>query len=358
MKIKISLLPIFLIISITSYSQDFTLSRIQAESESLSMAVVYSLPQTSLQVTLEIIKNSYIKGPYAEFAKKFLDLADVIMDDSEVWSISAIECKPINEPDPAHYFGLFFKTIPDNLNSLNSLNDHGILLSKPESVIDYKILPISNVNNENLVIDPLLIEETQKVRTDTFYKTIMNDTAFVRIPVFKKQVLAKNQEELAKETAHELIKTRKRRIKFIRGEYDFHPDAATLSLMIKEMEKQENIYLQLFKGVKTQQKYKYTFSIMPSKNLESIDLGYFSKENGFSKEPAKSSGKIMVHFQKDGTPVESKIVTDGNLQKNTIIYRVPQFITVIFSSGEKEISKVRVPFYQFGFIQSFNLKLK
>jgi hypothetical protein len=42
---------------------------------------------------------------------------------------------------------------------------------------------------------------------------VVTDSTFTRIPVFKKQIQAKTFEEMAKEAAHELIKTRKRRIK-------------------------------------------------------------------------------------------------------------------------------------------------
>jgi hypothetical protein len=260
-----------LLISVNLLSQDFNISRVQPGVKPTNQAIIYSLPRTSLKISIEVTKSIHKKGPYAEFANKYLGLTDVITTDSEVWHITGIDCHPVNEPDPLHYYGLTFKTLPSNVQSIYALHKHGILLDEPGAINEVFLEPAQDeYTGGKISLDPQFITEAITERTDTFYKTIMNDTAFVRIPVFKKQIHAKTFEELAKETAHELTKTRKRRIKLIRGEYDFHPDAATLRLMIDEMRKQEEIYLQLFQGLKVEQRYSYTFNILPAENLAKV----------------------------------------------------------------------------------------
>jgi hypothetical protein len=67
---------------------------------------------------------------------------------------------------------------------------------------------------------------------------------------------------------------------------------------------------------------------------------------------------ISVHFQKNEPAPLPKPSLEKDLPKNSILYRVPSLISGVFVSGENEIFRMRLPFYQFGTIQTFILELK
>src|SRR4030042_6562239 len=114
-------------------SEDLTISKIQAGNKLINHSLLYALPRTGLHVTLEITRVINKKGPYAEYAQKYLGLTNVPLSDSETWQFSGANFKPINEPDPEYYYSIYFKTFPENINLLLALDNRGILINSNES---------------------------------------------------------------------------------------------------------------------------------------------------------------------------------------------------------------------------------
>lgn len=351
MRRKLIILAFFVAISSTVSAQSFSISKFNSIQPS-NQSVIYALPQTVLNVNIELTKTTLKRGMYAEYAEKYLGIKNVPFGDYEKWSMDDIKLIPVNEPDPNHYYSLTFKTVPENLQSLFSMNQKGILLELPS---DWKrnFIAVPGIY-EKSINDPFIIDDLIKEKVDTLYKTVVTDSTISRIPVFKKQIQAKTVEEMAKEAAHQLIKTRKRRIKLVRGEYEVQPDGAALKIMIEEMMKLEQFYLSLFVGDKKQEKLTQTFVIYPSNDLSPQKLGSFSEEDGLKTGSSSSSNIISVQFARANGIESPGIVPDKG--QNLLYFRVPAMVKVSLFIDQSERLQTNVPFYQFGSIQGIALR--
>ena len=66
-------------------------------------AVAYSLPRTTLKVTVEVEKESIRKGPYARYAQKFLGVMAPLAD-KDIYTITGGKIGFAEEADPAQVY--------------------------------------------------------------------------------------------------------------------------------------------------------------------------------------------------------------------------------------------------------------
>jgi hypothetical protein len=339
-------------LSSCSLTKDTEVSKISDKGTIDNKTIIYALPQTVIYMRLELTKTIIKKGPYAEYAKKYLDLSGVPLKDSETWDISDVKIWPAINADQSQYYTLTYKKYPENLSKLFSLSNNGI-------VLDYTGAWKGNMNkttseeNKELLFDPNITDEISKEQVDTFYKTIVTDTSFVRLPVFKKQIQIKNIEELAKEEAHELIKTRKRKLKLLRGEYEFHPDGKTLEVMINKMEEQEKKYMVMFTGITVKEKYYNTYTFAPQLEDLSREMCYFTNEEGVND--TKTEGSLPVILQVMRETVSFPGVNPKKSQ-NSLYVRFPIMTSVIVKMDNEQIAEAKLPVYQFSPVQIMPLK--
>lgn len=303
---------------------------------------IYSLPQTSVTVVVEVTKTSIAKGPYAAYAKKYLKLENVVMKDTSFWDITDVKVTNSVEADPSQMYMVTFKTFPDQVRRLFSLSNNGIVLNFGNVADEaYK----SSGFAHNLYFDPLITEELDKEKIDTLYKTVMTDSTIVKIPIFKKQIQAKSNEELIEEAAHELIKTRKRKLKTLRGEYDYHPDGKALEVMVTELSKYEEQLLEMFTGKHSTEKQYFTYTIVPKATELTKELSYFSGAKGIQNEKAFKSSALSVQFVRNQEPLQS-VTPEKN--KGLLYFRAPIATTVTVKLDDKNLYSIRIPVYQFG----------
>jgi hypothetical protein len=339
------ILFVALSISTCAIAQSFESFKISTNQPLTSQGMIYALPQSNIMVTVEVTKTIVRKGIYAEYAEKYLSLQDVPMKDSQTWAISNVKVHSQVEADPSQLYAVTFKTFPEKMNYLFSVSRNGIVLDLANAWKRTVFKHVPGGQEIDPVLDPNIMDETFKIKVDTFYKTVMTDSTFVRIPVFKKQIQAKTKEEIIQETANQLIKTRRHKIKILRGEYDFHPDGKALEVMVDELTKYEETLLSLFAGVKRAEKEYFTFMFIPQGETLSKELCYFNPEKGIldQKEPGSSVISIRVNKEQETLKVALPEKT-----KNTLYVRAPVMTNVTIKVDDKNLSSGRIPVYQFG----------
>jgi hypothetical protein len=311
------------------------------------------LPQSTLELTLETTKIIVKKGIYAEYAEKYLHLQNVPLENSITWMINSTKIEALTEADPLSYYTLIYKTYPDNLNRLFSLSDKGVILDFTNSWKNTGNFHLENDKADSLN-DPRIYKSTIIEKTDTFYKTIVTDSSFRRIPVIKKQILAKTVEDEANETAKLILKIRKSKIDLLRGKLTYPPDGEALKLNLEELDKLENIYLTMFVGMRFQEKRTQTFYVTPRKEQVSVDLCYFSADKGIQSQPLPGNRLITLQLTKlgDNTPAMTVPVK----AQNALYFRVPVTVNATIRISNDILASERIPVYQFGFMQTFPLK--
>jgi len=316
-------------------------------------SIVYALPQTNLVITIEATKTITKKGIYAEFADKYLHIKNVPTGDSQKWTITNTKIDTQMDADPLSYYTVTYKTYPDNLDKLFSISEKGIILDFANS---WKSIIKKNLNNEksDSIFDPELVKPVSEEKIDTFYKNIITDSTFRRIPIIKKQILAKTIEDEANETANLILKIRKSRIKLIRGKLDYPPDGEALKVNLEELNKLENMYLSMFCGMKFQEKRTYTYYVTPKKDQLTADLCYFSADKGIQTQPLPGNRLLTLQLNKL-SEVNSPNVIPGK-KLNILYFRVPLTVNAVLKlSNDILVSKI-LQVYQFGFIQELPIK--
>lgn len=312
--------------------------------------LVYSLPKTRIDINVLVTKVTTKAGPYAAYAEKYLTLKDVPVNDSEVFEITKVQISPVSEPDPEHFYAISFKSYPSNLDKLFTMTQEGYMLDLQNSwkQISYEY-PSKNTTSgiafERSIYDQVVVENI-----DTLYKTVMKDAAFVKVPIYKKSMEIKNEEDKAEDMANLILKLRKRRLKLMMGEYDYHPDGAALKVIVEELGKQEEELMSHFTGKKITETTHYSFSITPS-GATAKDIAWFSEERGISETAVNGAKAISVSIETKGAVATNSAAKATDKTTNGIYFRPPVTNQVSVKMGNKILAEGKIPVYQSGALQ-------
>ena len=301
--------------------------------------VFYSLPSNSLMVSLKIEKTVTAKGPYAQYAEKYLNITTGVVDESATaYSIENVKVERTSQPDTSQLYAINFTGL-DNLPMVQ-LNDNGTILACncPRVVEGYKApKPQSNVEPEtkpvaflDMGVKPFIVIEDEEDEAD-------EDSVEVKKPK-QQQPIVMTEEENAAAAAAFIRKIRKRRLKLVAGmaEETNPVDGKAMKLMIQELDRLEAEYLNLFVGKSAKQTYTQTVIVTPNGNSEDeqITFGYFSKQYGFGTAKRGDAYPITMKINSlTNAPKVSIKETDTSGKSSSSIkyglyYRTPGMVSV------------------------------
>jgi hypothetical protein len=265
----------------------------------LSDGLFYSLPHTVVKVDLVVNKTTNIKGPYAEFADKYLGLSQVILTNSTEYSLSEIRLSTYEETDPSEYY---FVKVPEKSKAKQqlelSLSQMGTLIGIkggnefPDRSKDVKISSTSVELSE--MPNPSTFE-----RIDTLIRRISVDTTMIEQRVFKKVTAAKTTEQKAREVADFIMKLDESKFNLINGYQEVNYEKGTMEFMYNQMDKLMNDYLQMFKGIRVVNSETYSYTIIPSsENLDKpVQLCKFSPGKGVLDKNGIAGDIVQVQVE-------------------------------------------------------------
>ncbi len=314
-------------------------------------ALVYGLPQTRLYFEAELIKTVIKKGPYAEFAGRMLGLQNVPMKDSESWRIKSIRINDQREVDNKQLYTLSFTDYPNNIDKLLHFTKEGLLM---DLTVGNVLIERRNAekNGEDFQFMNAAIKTTTVEKVDTLYKTVLTDTAFVRIPVLQRKVLGKTSEEQAREAAAQIFNIRQSRLDVLTGNVDHPADGAAFKLILQALDAQEEQLLTLFCGAKIESRQVNTFSILPEKPGTTAALFYFSDRAGVVNKNTAGAKEVWYEVGKLTVPASE---TPDQQEFNVIHYRIPQVTEISAGIDKTVLISEQKTIYQFGNMVSFPL---
>jgi len=315
-------------------------------------AIVYQLPQNQIDIKIELTKTTFVPGPYAQYAKTYLEIDPLQTEASEQWRISDIQMQVVAVPDTAHTY-LLMGAI-DKISSENLAQLSGNIGTEKNVIVfqNYEqVAPVIPYFNE-LTLKKLIIEDKK-----TSYKEVIIDSISKRIPVENIVVRNKNTEEMAKDAAKTLAKIRKRKFRLVAGLNDSFPKKGDIQIMIDELNKKEQYYLELFMGKLFEEKESFSISIIPDE-YKKYFLFQFDTKNGIIDNSLVSKGKTVElklesYSKLEGFDMSSKIKKTEKL----LPYRIPEKLFVSVVSEGKELYKNQLNLAQFGRISYFPLSL-
>ncbi|MGQ9846638.1 MAG: DUF4831 family protein [Bacteroidales bacterium] len=315
---------------------------------------IFALPQTALTVTLTIEKQIVKKGPYAEFAEKYIGITNVPKESSEKFLIKNIEISNHSIADTEQIFVIQYKhKLP--WNSVIQQND-GIILAINQKNIN---LPVTRHNNHNYInpsLEHIAFKELSqssyfKEKIDTIFKQVKVDTNWVRIAVPKKSIDTLKLEDKAKEAAQHIFDIRSRLFDLLTGDIETLPQGEAAKTIVEYLKSEEQEYLSLFLGKTYTTTIHFDFEVIPKLNNNKYILAYFDPNKGIVNTPSKNTKTISIILN---TYDSFKPFTLAQLKyqkaqkKNTFPYLMPVLTKVSVMLNDEIVFTKDIPIYQFG----------
>jgi hypothetical protein len=311
-------------------------------------SLVYALPKTSIEISVEIIKDKYIPGPYVRYAEEQLSINNVSPREDANYSIGNISMKSIVEADYEYLYSIPTdgKTTTDA--SFLALSSEGLIFSlndPAESIVTFASSVSKNyqIYPDRLPSSPL---ETQK---EFMMDRIKTDSGFVSIPYQQSIVEKKDALSKAEEAAKFLFSLRQRRFELITGDVDHAFSGSSLKDAIEEINRLEKEYLSLFIGKHFVESRVYKFYVYPEKTFDkkSYPVFHFSEAEGALKEATRTS----IPFTLNVIPSGKINYVEGvktKVKPASLYYRIPETAIVQLLQGSQEVCNGRMQIYQMG----------
>ncbi len=358
----LALLAIMLLLSACSSPRPLTSERITGmEPGFYGNVSYYALPRTVIVIDVEVQRSTKTPGPYAEYAKTYLGLNDVIFSPSHHYEITTVSVNGFAEPDPEHVYAIFFPE--ENAQGFRfSLNEAGLLHSVNKKVdapenqtafVESKDYGVYHTNATfNYFMDSILKEQV-----DTIIETVPLDTITLQRQTLRRSWVEKSKDLRAKEVADYILEMREKKFDLISGFQEINYSKEALEYMYTEMDNMESDYLDLFTGITSEETIHYRFVHRPDKEdiVRRHALFRFSSKGGVKPVDADEGFAATIAYNRSKA-------TDKILEQNTrhaparrqsekgIHYRIPEYADMFFYIGEEKRAEARTLVSQFGIV--------
>jgi hypothetical protein len=315
----------------------------------LRQGYVYSLPMTSFRLAIEVVRTRTIRGPYYRFADKLLNIKDVPKENSESYRISRIRLEPFEESDPECIYLVRQISGHTDLSSLLKLGEEGLVFDMHKAAHPGESVLLPGTSTEGPIFTELSMEKNETMSIDTFYKTVLTDTSFIRVPVLKEQLMVKTIDEKAGEAADFILELRYERFMMLTG----NNSTSVSDGAVKRLDEIERQYLELFTGKIFEERMQYNYFVTPAGDevFENIEVLEFSDRGGVLEGGDPDSQVLSMNIRKAG---KTTLLRDPGgrddlpVRTNALYYRVPDMALVEISLGGNTLLRDRFPVSQYG----------
>lgn len=327
--------------------------------------VYYALPKTVLNIELEVEKTQNIKGPYSDFAKKYLGLSNVVNISSNDYEIKDVKISSSSIPDADQYY---FVEIDEKASKISktvlmNLSESGLIMGVNDNILKRKINKTDNNFKKgefdynhifNSYLSPDVVENI-----DTIYTRVDVDTSSIENKIFNTVLINKSSEDKAKEIAEEILMIKENRYKLLTGFQEVAYDEGAIEYMDTQLKEIQQEYLKLFTGVKIHKTITYHFKYIPesdSKNEIIVPIFKFSEKAGVNKLSSQTGDKVNIKIVKMKNTdklnnIVKKInsVTDSKKSRG-YYYRIPDYGKVSIVFNKEQLSEIDLLINQFGIV--------
>ncbi len=350
-RISIITSAVLLISATTSYSQIFKSSEAAPQG-----AVIYSLPQTSVKVTLKVSLSSFTAGPYASYSEKYLGItAD--RSSKKSCTIEEIEITPMVEADQNLSVALNLGNSKNASANFLAFSSQGLIIAPGY------FTPETSQSRFPSPMQPTFNEAVANLGTQTtqLYKNVTNEDGEVeKVAVPQTQTVAKTADKKAEETAQLIFRLREKKIDILTGDTDANYSGQALGSAVRNMDRLEKEYMSLFTGKTTTATQQASFEVVPkAKNAkQNYVICRISDSQGLLPADNMSGRPIYLEL----TVTDGKIATEVTAEemassKGKVAYRIPLVVNARILDGQTVLGQTRIPVYQFGKVLYFPLDL-
>ena len=313
--------------------------------------IFYALPRTVVKIDVNIDRIENYKGPYADFALRFLGLKNVVPANTVDFSISGITITTYAEPDPDQYYFVEMgeKISKGERATILSLSDAGVIIGTiPERMEDLNKIPAATPQEEMQAnADKDVFGELFKYsadvsvfeKVDTIIRKINIDTLTVERQYYKRTMVEKSPEQKAKEAADFISKIKENRFNLISGAQEVNYNNETLEYMDTQLKTMEKEYLKLFTGISLSKRLTFSYKYIPLPNQINTEIPIFKflKSKGVIDLDEPGGKIVTIRIQRVGnTNTVANYLNKAvkEIKTQGFSYRIPELANVTVKVDE------------------------
>jgi hypothetical protein len=328
--------------------------------------IFYSLPRTVVKVEVKIDRVENYKGPYADYALRYLGLKNVVPANAVEYKISGIYISTYAEPDPDQYYfvELGEKSSKGEKAGLLGLSDAGLILGTIP-VCDADGTAPESKKTEEMPMDAdkdafgELFKYSADIsifeKVDTIIRKINIDTMTVERLYYKRTIVEKSPEQKAKEAADFITRIKDNRFNLISGFQEVNYNRETLEYMDAQLKTMEKEYLKLFTGISLHKSMTFTYKYIPVPNQINTEIPIFKylKSKGVIDLDEPGGKVVTIRIQRVG----NTNAVAGYLKKaeketklHGFSYRIPELARVTVKLDENTQQETQCLISQLGVV--------
>lgn len=288
--------------------------------------LIYSLPQTHINIEVEAVCTIKKAGPYYRYAEKYLGVKNAISADSRTWEITDVKMSTYGVADKDNEWLMKFKSG-----------------SSPFVILDESGLPLAiNTDAEQATV--------QRKRNKMADKSILDGTDYSSA-FTEDMVASESLMKRAETAAAKIFELRESRNDLVSGNADqMPPDGASLKLMLDELNRQEQTLTAMFVGTTQTETKVVRFDYVPTKGVTDEVVMRVSDVNGIVDKSDLSGDPVYITVKvtkKGELPVDEKGKVK-EIPKGAVMYTIPGQATVTLATDDEELATEHFDVAQLG----------
>lgn len=175
-----------------------------------------------------------------------------------------------------------------------------------------------------------------------------DERGFARLLPNRTDSRALTADEAAAEAAAAIFSLRKNRQELITAQLGENVFGGGLESALREIDKYENAYLELFFGREIVSTKSERFTLMPSGDKFNYVLCRFNEKEGLVPATDLSGEIVMLQIEPSGDTSLKYVTEAGEKDKIQVDCRVADFATCVVSCGTEPIAKRVLPLFEYG----------
>ena len=287
--------------------------------------VTYSLPKTSLIITVEVTRTTCKAGQFYRYAERHLGIKDAIMEDNVSYELGRISLVNKGIPDESNTYVVEFRT--GTVAPFVYLTEDGLLCSINAEFVPVPLVTVRDMKNT----EPAEIHVA---------------------PVYTEEYLmAGSVVRQAEVAAKQIFRFRETKMDILTGDADnMPPDGEAMKITLKYLEEQEKAWTNLFTGSCVKETFYHDITVIPQDDMNDNVLFRFSRKQGILSADDLGGEPVYINLRvTERAPVLSP--KDAEKKEKTmkgIIYNLPGKARVEIKTAQNTLYRSEVQVAQFG----------
>ena len=331
--------------------------------------IFYALPRTVIRIEVTIDRVENYKGPYADYAEKYLGLKNVVTANSVEYKIADIQVTTSAQPDPDQYYFVEMngRLSKNTQEGMMALTESGLIIgtnpgagdtvTEEQKFITRQTVPL--IHEEDVF--PEIFRYSSDVnffeKVDTIIRKVNIDTMSLERQYLKRTMVEKSPDQKAKEAADYISKIKDNRFNLVSGFQEVNYNKETLEYMDTQLTTLLKEYMKLFTGISIHKTESFIFYYTPNPNQVNAEVPIFRflKSKG-AIDLDESGGKIVtIKVQRSGTTgavANYQKRGEGAGKAHGFYYRIPELARVTVKVDENLQKETQCLVSQLGVISS------